>query len=135
MVLAGPDIDKQTNYSLVSLNDILPTAIDLTDANFNQSKFDGVSLVSLFNKRNGIYHDRNILIEYAGINNSKLLKLKLPPYKVLRMKESKYVEYEDGEFEYYNLKIDPDEYNNLYTTIKTSEKLELKNKLKELIDN
>jgi arylsulfatase A-like enzyme len=98
---AGPGITKGGNVdATVSLMDMFPTLTDLCEVSDEQSR-DGISLVPVL-KNPAVAKDRDILLpgmkpgEYAMMNE-----------------DWRYIRYADGAEELYNVKNDPNEWNNL----------------------
>jgi len=88
----------QTIHSPVELLDIYPTLIDLTQLPKNPLN-EGRSLLPLMQGSND---DRALAITTYGRNNNSLIN-----------QTHRYIRYEDGSEELYDLRIDPDERNNL----------------------
>ena len=55
-----------------------------------------------------------------------------PAYMLIRGKKYKYIEYETGEREYYDLENDPDEMNNIFQNLSRKEKALLSSRLHEI---
>jgi N-acetylglucosamine-6-sulfatase len=107
-VVRGPGIRAGGSFEqLVANIDIAPTALDLAGVKV-PSWMDGRSLSPFFD---GSAPDRwrtALLIENMGGPG----KIPRPPYSGVRYQEEVYVEYADGEKEYYDLKTDPYQLEN-----------------------
>ena len=118
---------------LVSAVDLLPTLAEL--AGVSKPGFaDGRSLVPLIsdcpppasNWRNAC------LVELGRF--AKWYYLSHPPaYALLRFKDCKYIEYDTGEREFYDLRLDPDELLNIYENQNVAQKNRLHAQLQEAL--
>ena len=116
--------------------DIAPTVLDLAGIS-PSSEIDGISMVPLLENPSSAWR-KEILIEHwptvdgteEGIGSI------IPQFFGIRTSEWKYVEYETGETELYNLKSDPYELDNIARDDKYSLIVaELKQTLTELKEN
>ena len=90
--------EKIKIHQAVELLDIYPTLLDLTGLDANPTN-EGETLVPLFTKPNDL---SAVAITTYGKNNHSMVN-----------SQYRYIRYEDGSEELYNLKNDPDERNNL----------------------
>ena len=90
--------EKIKIHQAVELLDIYPTLLDLTGLDENPTN-EGETLVPLFTKPNDL---SAVAITTYGKNNHSMVN-----------SQYRYIRYEDGSEELYNLKNDPDERNNL----------------------
>lgn len=117
---------------LVSTVDILPTLADLADIE-PFADIDGRSLVPLFTNAPPEGGWREAVFAHLGVvSEFWTWKSTPPPYQLMRTKNSKYIEYATGEREYYDLAADPDEMENIYTTLAPEVRQKLSTQLKEL---
>lgn len=135
-IVMGPDIpENKKNDHMVSTVDILPTLADL--AGSEPSKIDGRSLVPLFDNAAPEKGWReSIFAELTRIDPGEKWPWKSTPpsYRLMRSKKIKYIEYETGEREYYDLVKDPDEMENLYSTLSQQTRQNLTVELKKLAE-
>lgn len=105
-VPAGRTIDH-----LAGLVDLAPTFLSLAGASI-PSSVDGMSLTPLLTSTPPAASAwrQDILIEHPG---GAGLPIRIPPYFGIRTATETYVEYDNGESEYYDLKADPYELSNL----------------------
>lgn len=119
---------------LASGVDILPTLAEIAGVKPYEGT-DGRSLLPILNEaplpedkwRKAIYAEL-----VARVGNSWPWKSTPPAYGLMRTKEMKYIEYETGEREYYDLTVDPEEMNNLYSTLSPDARKDLSRQLREL---
>ena len=130
----GPNLpaDGQADH-LVSTVDILPTLADLAGiAPF--ADIDGRSLTPIL-ANTGLpdaeWRDA-VFAELKARGESWPWKSSPPSYTLMRTKKIKYIEYETGEREYYDLARDPDEMDNRYNGLSTATREDLSSRLKIL---
>lgn len=101
LIFAGANLPKSEKVnSTVGLIDLYPTLIELCNLP-TQHKMDGVSLASAI-KKTETAQDRDLFIPYH----------KRGGYTVVNSNH-RYIYYNDGGEEFYNLREDPNEWNNL----------------------
>jgi arylsulfatase A-like enzyme len=123
---SGPGVVAASPSALpVSAVDLLPTFAELAGV-AAPSFSDGRSLVPLLKGGGTKPGEWRETIE-AGLGRlaSWVWVSYPPPYKLMRSAEFKYIEYETGEREYYDLMHDPGEMENIYPTLTTERQKEL----------
>ena len=120
LIVVGPGVPNGRTVTAMTENiDLCPTFEQLGGARI-PSSVDGHSLVSLLHGASAANWGKEILVEHrgpditpgdpdlptAGAGNP-------PTYEALRTKGALYVEYGDGEREYYDLRTDPFELRNI----------------------
>jgi arylsulfatase A-like enzyme len=109
----GPGVPaaRSVDY-LAGLVDLTPTFLTLAGAAIPAS-VDGVSLVPLLSATPPAISTwrQDILIEHPGGAGAPI---SVPPYYGVRTLTETYVEYDNGEAEYYDLRTDPAQLSNLY---------------------
>ena len=105
-VPAGKSIDH-----LIGLVDLAPTFLGLAGAAI-PTTVDGISFLPLLSATPPALSTwrQEMLIEHPG---GAGLPVQIPPYYGVRTQTEIYVEYDNGENEYYDLRSDPLELNNL----------------------
>jgi len=109
-ITASPRIDDH----LVLNIDLAPTIIDLAGSEA-PTKVDGVSFVPLLKNPSADWRNEFLIEHFQDLTNSDeggSVTL-IPTFYGIRSTNWKYVEYDTGEIELYNLKADPYEMNNL----------------------
>ncbi len=123
LIVRGPGIEPGTQRDeLVSTVDLLPTFTAL--AGTHPPHFtDGRSLVPLLSNPSSTPSNwrKAVLVESPG-KIHWYRKLTVPGYNVLRTPFFKYIEYETGEKEFYDLGNDPGEYSNIYEKLNSLQK-------------
>jgi N-acetylglucosamine-6-sulfatase len=121
LVVAGPDVPAATTVDEITENvDLCPTFSELGGVP-SPANVDGRSLVPfLLGQPAPADWRRAALIEHRGTVTSPVDpdfpgrgSGNPPTYEALRTRESLYVEYADGEREFYDRRVDPDELENL----------------------
>ncbi len=124
LIVAGPGVPAgRTVSAMTSSIDLAPTFADLAGVEPAGGP-DGVSLAGLWHGESPpVDWQRGVLIEHHGPDFDKYdpdmqtVRYGNPPtYEALRTSSALYVEYQDGEREYYDLTQDPFELNNLAGT-------------------
>jgi N-acetylglucosamine-6-sulfatase len=112
--------------------DLAPTFASLGGATV-PGKIDGVSLLPLLSDPNETWRDQFLIEHWQDIspNNPEGPTAQIPTFYALRTKDWKYVEYDNGDRELYDLKADPYELHNLagqsaYTSIMLTLSAQLK---------
>jgi len=129
IVYAPGMIEARSDDHLVANIDLVPTFIDLAGGSIPES-INGISMLPLLQDTNAKWRD-DILFEHwptdAGLGS------KIPEFYAVRTMDWKYVEYETGEKELYDLVNDPYELNNLAGKRKYQEiEMQLAERLAEL---
>ncbi|MDT4915905.1 MAG: N-acetylglucosamine-6-sulfatase [Pseudonocardiales bacterium] len=133
LVVAGPDVPAgRTVDAMTSSIDLAPTFLQLADAQPTGVQ-DGVSLLDLWHGRTAPSDwQRAVLIEHHGpvdaANDPDVQPNRSgnpPSYEAMRTATSLYVEYDTGEFEYYDLATDPAELYNRYGSLSPQRRAEL----------
>ena len=114
MVISYPDQIKQqqVNSDFVLNIDLAPTIMELVGKP-NASIYDGQSFLSLLNNEGSFDRDGFLFEQYQDDGEEKSRTSLVPAYVGFRTTEWKYIEYETGERELYNLMDDPYEMENL----------------------
>lgn len=131
----GVPVGRQLPH-LASGVDILPTLADIAGVEPFKGT-DGRSLLPVLNReplpeeqwRQAIYAELA-----APASEAWPWKSTPPPYRMMRTKGIKYIEYDTGEREYYDLTVDPEEMDNIYATLSPAARKELSRQLKALPD-
>ena len=132
LIVTGPGVPAGATVNEIVENiDLCPTFTELAGMATAPS-IDGRSLVPLLHGQQGTGWRTVALIEHRGPLRN-LLDPDLPgvrsgnptTYEAIRGVSFLYVEYADGEKEYHDLKTDPDELRNTYSSLTTEEKASL----------
>jgi N-acetylglucosamine-6-sulfatase len=121
LIVVGPGVPAGQKTTKIAENvDLRPTFSELAGARVPRS-VDGHSLVSLLHGGGGNAWRRSALVEHHGPDHVRGDPDLPPPgsgnpasYEALRTGEAVYVEYRNGQREYYNLASDPNERHNTY---------------------
>jgi arylsulfatase A-like enzyme len=125
LVVAGPNVLAGQNVARVAENvDLYPTFVRLGQAG-KAPQADGKSLLPLLRGEPAPNWRDAALIEHHGPDFGVEAGPDAPPpgsgnpltYEALRLPHSIYVEYKNGEREYYNLNSDPYELTNIYSKL------------------
>ena len=128
LVVTGPGVAAGRDIARVAENvDLYPTFVRLGRAG-TSPLVDGKSLLPLLrgdpapNWRNAalVEHHGPDFAAAAGPDAAQLGSGNPPTYEALRLQHSIYVEYANGEREYYDLRSDPYELTNTYSTLSAS---------------
>jgi N-acetylglucosamine-6-sulfatase len=113
-VISYPDkiTASRVDPNLILNIDIAPTLADLAGIP-NISRFDGQSFLKLLSDPTSAWRDGFLIEQYQDAEEEGGMTALVPSYVGFRTKEWKYVEYETGERELYNLINDPFELDNL----------------------
>ena len=139
LVVTGPGLRAgRTIGQLASNTDLYPTFVRLAGLPVPAS-VDGHSLLPLFASRRVPGWRRAVLVEHHGPDRD-LTDPDYPPpqsgnpmsYKAIRTRHAVYVEYVDGEREYYNLRRDPYELRNTAALLSRPQRKSLHGRLRAL---
>ena len=123
LFVRGPGVPAGSKTEKLALNtDFAPTFADLAGTSFPA---DGRSLAPLLGGTEGSSWRTSVLLERLPTQRG---------YQAVRTETHKYVEYNNGEKELYDLRVDPYELNNIYESVDPSLLEELKRKLETLRD-
>ena len=139
LVVVGPGIQPGRTISNLAENiDLTPTFEQLAGVPVRPS-VDGTSLVSLLLGQPTGSWRKGVLVEHHGPEPKPGdPDFQLPPsgnppsYEALRQENSVYVEYVDGEHEFYNTFTDPNELRNIYGTLNAATRARLHKELTTL---
>ena len=119
--------EGRTDNNFVLNIDLAPTIAEIAGAKI-PVKIDGKSFLPLLSDPNTVWRDK-FIIEHFQEN------FLVPPFKALRTTDWKYIEYESGEFELYDMIHDPWEMDNLAGLEEYAEVMaELKAQLQALLE-
>ncbi len=133
IIVRGPGIEAANKRDhLVSTVDLLPTIAEL--ARIPIPDFvDGHSLVPLLScKPLPLSRWRKVCLVELGKFESWFRKSPPPAYKLLRTRNFKYIEYDTGEKEFYDLRLDPYELINTFENLTPKQKIILHLRLQQL---
>jgi N-acetylglucosamine-6-sulfatase len=139
LIVVGPGVPSGKTISAIAENiDLRPTLSQLAGARI-PANVDGRSLEPLLHGDSAKDWRQSALIEHHGPDRSKNDPDMPAPgsgnptsYEALRSGEFVYVEYKDGEREYYNLARDPFERHNTYNRLNAKKRSRLHNELRAL---
>jgi len=139
LVVAGPGVPAGRTTTKIAENvDLRPTFDGIAGATVSRP-VDGHSLVSLLRGRTPSGWRTGALIEHHGPDHARGdPDLPLPgsgnpaTYEALRTKDAVYVEYHNGQREYYLLLRDPDELHNAYRRLSHAQRTRLHDQLAAL---
>lgn len=127
LFVRGPGVPAGSKVEKLVINtDFAPTFAELAGA--SSPPADGRSFVPLLGGEDALWRSA-ILLEGFGQNNRRR---SLPAYEAIRTDTYKYVEYDTGDKELYDLEADPYELDNVYETAAPSLISDLKTRLNEL---
>ena len=138
LIVAGPGIAPGTiNHKVVENIDLAPTFDDLEHAR-TPSSVDGRSIVPLLHGENvpwrtvaGVEHVKPV--STTGDPDEQVPADGNPPtYDELRTATYSYVQYADGEHEFYQRTVDPYELDNIYDSLSSARKRRLSNEVDAL---
>lgn len=104
----GPGVENIESTEIVGNQDHMPTLLDLAGAEI-PNYVDGRSYAGLLSGNSEFDRSRIMFEQYRRPEGAQ----EIPTYQGVRTDRYKYVEYETGERELYDLKEDPNELNNL----------------------
>lgn len=137
LIVVGPRVRAGLRISAFSENIDLRSTFDALAGTSPSEGVDGRSLTPLlFGRQNasgGPGWRQGVLVEHFGPVQDRPDEPDFqepnsgnpPTYKALRLANALYVEYRDGEHEYYNLNKDPYEVHNVYSSLPKSQKTAL----------
>jgi arylsulfatase A-like enzyme len=108
----GPGVPAGSKTEKLAVNtDLAPTFADLAGVEFSR---DGRSLTPLLREEDSPWWRTSVLLEAFTNEEAQGAQANLPNYQAVRTETHKYVEYDDGEKELYDLRADPYELENVY---------------------
>ncbi len=129
LFIRGPGVPAGSKIEQVALNtDFAPTFAALAGVEFPA---DGRSLAPLLGEENAPWR-MSILLEAFTNEESRGEQVNLPNYQAVRTETHKYVEYNNGEMELYDLEADPYELDNIHESADPALLEDLKAKLEAL---
>jgi N-acetylglucosamine-6-sulfatase len=140
LIVVGPGVPRGAKNSQLAANiDLAPTFMQLGGTTSAARYVDGVSLAPLLHgQRPQVWRDE-VLIEHHHPQPSAddpdrqtPLSGNPPSYYGLRTRTYLYVEYADGDREFYDLRKDPNELDNRYEDLDEYSKITLSQRLAEL---
>ncbi len=126
LFVRGPGVPTGKIGNLIVNTDFAPTFAELAGASFPSA--DGRSFAPLLRGEDPPWRSA-VLLEGFGMKNRKR---NLPAYEAVRTKTYKYVEYQTGDKELYDLQNDPYELANTYESADSSLTADLKTRLNAL---
>jgi N-acetylglucosamine-6-sulfatase len=118
LLIRGPGIEPNTMVTQMTANiDIAPTVADMAGAK-TADFVDGRSFLPLLNQQTGPTTEwrKNLLIETGYLNR----EARVIVHRGIRNEKFIYLEYKDGELEYYDLVNDPYELDNIASKLDPS---------------
>jgi arylsulfatase A-like enzyme len=139
LIVVGPDVPPGTQIDELAENiDLAPTFMRLAGET-PPPDVDGHSLVALLRGEHPRPWRSAVLIEHhhpptpEGDPDSQTFFSGNPPsYQALRTRIGTYVEYDDGEREWYDLRNDPAQLDNEYDWLTFDERVRMENLLEQL---
>lgn len=140
LVVAGPGVPAAATVEEITENvDLCPTFSELGGVP-SPASVDGRSLVPFLRGQPApVDWRRAALVEHRGVVSSpsdpdfpEAGSGNPPTYEALRTRDSLYVEYEDGEREFYDRRVDPEELDNLAGELSDAQLAELEGDLDAL---
>ena len=132
LIIDGPGIKPGTSISALAENIDLAPTFEALAGREPPSTIDGRSLVALLEGHRMPSWRKAVLIEHHGPDlyvtdpDYQAKDAGNPPsYEAIRFANSVYVEYVDGEREYYDIATDPYELRNIYTELSPQRRLVL----------
>lgn len=127
LFVRGPGVSAGSKVeNLVVNTDFAPTFADLAGASFPPA--DGRSLAPLLRGEDPSWRSAILLEGFQKPNKAR----SLPPFEAVRTETHKYVEYDTGDKELYDLETDPYELDNVYETADSSLVTDLETRLDAL---
>jgi arylsulfatase A-like enzyme len=139
LIVVGPSVPAGTSDTTLAENtDLAPTFEELTATSIPAS-VDGRSIVSLLHGERDANAPDAVLIEHHGPSLDKddpdrpgPASGNPPSYTAVRTADALYVEYKDGEREFYDLRADPYELDNTIATLPPARLTRLRRTLQKL---
>jgi arylsulfatase A-like enzyme len=140
LVVVGPNVPAGLQIDAVSQNtDLAPTFEELAGA-LPRPDVDGRSLVSLLHgepvpsdwRTSALVEHRHTVKAANDPDEQTEASGDPPTYKAMRTSRFTYVEYRDGEREYYNDRLDPDQLRNAYIDLSRARRKRLHAQLRRL---
>jgi arylsulfatase A-like enzyme len=141
LIVAGPGITQGARVDALAQNiDLKPTFEQLAGAP-PQAEVDGRSLVGLLQgqpappdwRAAALVEHRHTSRAAHDPDEQSLASGDPPSYGALRTLDFTYVEYKDGQHEYYDLRFDPDQMRNLYPDLSRARRRALHRQLRKLV--
>jgi arylsulfatase A-like enzyme len=141
LIVAGPNVQPAQTVTQMTENiDLNPTFSAIGNAVVPPS-VDGHSLVTLLQGQTVSDWPHAILVEHHGPDfnasdpdNPPIASGNPTSYNAIRTPNSVYIEYTNGETEYYDLTTDPSELNNTVSTLSAGDQSRLHNALMALVN-
>jgi arylsulfatase A-like enzyme len=140
LVITGPGIRPGMRIDALAENVDLAPTFEALAGRAPRPAIEGRSLVPLLQGRRPADWRRAVLVEHAGPDVDPVdpdFQLPVagnpPSYSAIRLEHELYVEYVDGEREYYDIADDPFEMRNLYTDLSPARRQELHRALRQLV--
>ncbi len=139
LVVAGPGVKQGATTDALAANiDLCPTFTELGNG-LPPALVDGRSLVPLLRGQTPTAWRRAVLVEQFRVVTSdqagpdRQSSTELPPtYLAMRQRDTVYVEYVDGQREYYDIRTDPHQLRNLAPTLTPAQQTALSSALADL---
>jgi arylsulfatase A-like enzyme len=138
LVMTGPNIPRGvSDPAIVQNTDLAPTFEQLGGASI-PSAVDGHSIVALLHgehvpwRQTALVEHHGPVVSRADPDYQSYYAGDPPSYAAMRTATFTYVQYIDGEREYYDRTRDPNEIDNTYWTLSSARKVQLENEIRGL---